>query len=422
MKKNRNRLLALIAFLVFIGSSLRVSAAPLYGGEAVALRGGRASLNAASSDAETPASQGIEGFWKLTEVRGGNSPTAKETVQNYEKAGMLVCIEIRRDGTLLFDNFGRQTEGTWDQDAVVLGSGNLSYTLQDDVLALDNGPGGEMVFERTTEEVIDSLKGYKKGVLDEKVTYSEEEETIMDTDYASVTITGYKADKTGFTVNFRCRNKTDSQLMIDADKAIFNKYEINPVWAIALKPGETVEKQLNIKPVKFESCGITSIDELILRLKTIDSGNYKTLGEETAFVYPTGKKAEDIKVPERIPVEGELIAMDNDDCTFIIQGVDPSASTGYALNYYYENKSDRTLTLLNKNSMVNDQGVSCIMAEELLPGTRIYGSGFFTKTALEKAGLSIEDIKKISATVYVLEKNEKGAANTIAEEDFTYEP
>ena len=396
MKKNRNRLLALIAFLVFIGSSLRVSAAPLYGGEAVALRGGRASLNAASSDAETPASQGIEGFWKLTEVRGGNSPTAKETVQNYEKAGMLVCIEIRGDGTLLFDNFGRQTEGTWDQEAVVIGSGSLPYTLQDDALALDNGPGGEMVFERTTEEVIDSFKGYKKGVLE--------------------------ADKTGFTVNFRCRNKTDSQLMIDADKAIFNKYEINPVWAIALKPGETVEKQLNIKPVKFESCGITSIDELILRLKTIDSGNYKTLGEETAFVYPTGKKAEDIKVPERIPVEGELIAMDNDDCTFIIQGVDPSASTGYALNYYYENKSDRTLTLLNKNSMVNDQGVSCIMAEELLPGTRIYGSGFFTKTALEKAGLTMEDIKKISATVYVLEKNEKGAVNTIAEEDFTYEP
>ena len=422
MKKNRNRLLALIAFLVFIGSSLRGSAAPLCGGEAVALRGGRASLNAASSDAEAPASQGIEGFWKLTEVRGGSSPTAKETVQNYEKAGMLVCIEIRGDGTLLFDNFGRQTEGTWDQEAVVIGSGSLPYTLQDDALALDNGPGGEMVFERTTEEVIDSLKGYKKGVLDEKVTYSEEEETIMDTDYVSVTITGYKADKTGFTVNFRCQNKTDSQLMIDADKAIFNKYEINPVWAIALKPGETVEKQLNIKPVKFESCGITSIDELILRLKTIDSGNYKTLGEETAFVYPTGKKAEDIKVPERIPVEGELIAMDNDDCTFIIQGVDPSASTGYALNYYYENKSDRTLTLLNKNSMVNDQGVSCIMAEELLPGTRIYGSGFFTKTALEKAGLSIEDIKKISATVYVLEKNEKGAVNTIAEEDFTYEP
>ena len=213
-------------------------------------------------------SDSIVGYWKLVEIAGEKNVMSREDLETYEQLGSVMYLKFRENGTVKFSLFGDEMEGWWNAYGITLEDSWLTYKIEGDVLTITNADGGDMICERTTGDEINALLGYQDGVLDESVVYSNKETKIMDTETASVVVVGYKADMTGFTVYFRCENKTRDSIVISEDKCVLNKYIFHPDWAVSLDSRETLDSEMVVSPAELAKAGISSVDEMILRTST----------------------------------------------------------------------------------------------------------------------------------------------------------
>lgn len=376
---------------------------------------------AADGGAAPGGDQGMPGVWKLIEMNDDGDITTKEQLEQMESLGMVMYLDIRSDGTMSARGFGTDSDGTWNEKEINMNGGVISCVLDGDILTLKK-ESSAMKFERTTMEVINDILGYKEGVLDENVSYSKEEEVLLDTDEVLVKIKGYKADVTGFSAVISCENRTDKKIMVSAVKCVVNRYVMPPSWAVSMEAKESRETSLTCSVADLEKCGISVIDELILELRAIDMESYETLSEDVvASVYPTGKKKEDIQPQERIPAEKETVILDNEDILFVIQGSGENSIMGYVLHCYFENRSDKTLTVMWNKTSVNDTDVSSLYATEALPGTRGYDDGYFMAATLEDAGIKTEDVTVVKGTINVYDTSLE-VPDVLYEQEFTFEP
>ena len=277
------------------------------------------------------------GVWKLEEMSGDNT-MSKEDLKEYERLGVAMYLKLRKDGTCKFSLYGDTMEGTWSEYGIVLDNAWFTYILDGDKLVLDNQDGSDMIFTRSSMDEIYKILGYQKGILDEDVHYSTKEKKILDTDTASVVITGYKADMTGFTVSMRCKNKTRNEITIGVDKCVLNKYIFHPEWSETLDRRETLETKMRIIPAEIAKTGISVVDEMILQMHLSNATNGRTIKKGImATVYPTGRKADQVRTPLRKPVENEYRILVNNTCAYIIQGM---ADLGKIRTYRFHVESD----------------------------------------------------------------------------------
>lgn len=388
----------------------------------ICVTGVRAGSVAAAEEGTEKAETGAAGFWKLTEMKSGEETVTREQLASYEKMGAVIYMEFREDGTFLISGVSQEPmSGTWDEKAVMVQGNSIPYTLDKNEIRIEVEEN-HMVFERVDRDTLYGLLGYKEGILDETVKYSEEEQVLLDTEDIQAKITGYEADLTGFAVKVHCENKSGHKVIVSAPICVLNKYSINPNWALALAAGESKDTSIVFSPIELEKCGISSVDELILRLKVVDSENWTTMIENEQFTfYPTGKKAEEIRAEDRKPAEKEQIVLDNDVCTFILQGAAEEPNLGYGISCYVENKSDIPLTFLWSGSSVNGTDAASLYAVELLPGTRGYSKGYFLKATLEEKEIKVEDIREIRATLSIYNR-EGEFPESVASQEFTYTP
>lgn len=363
------------------------------------------------------------GVWKLTEITGKKDVMSREDVRNYEKLGVVMYMKFRDNGTVKFSLFDDVLEGTWDEYGMILDYAWMTYDVDDDKLTVYNQDGGELHFVRSSMDEIYDILGYKKGVLDEDVKYSTDTKKILDTDNAKVKITGYKADMTGFTVYLQCENKTRHEIVIGEDKCVLNKYIVHPNWSVSLDRRETLETEMKISPEDLERSGISSVDELILQMRVANGVNEKVIEKGLlAKVYPTGKKAVQVKAMTRKPVENEYRVYNNKACAYIMQGVDPEHEEGFAVNCYLENRSAGTLNFTWSDVTINGKPVSTDYEEAVLPGTLGYSDVVFPDTALMEQGIyNTNDITTIKGKVKVYDKT-KSKPVLVVEKEFEYTP
>ena len=244
----------------------------------------------------------------------------------------------------------------------------------------------------------------------------------MDTETASVVVVGYKADMTGFTVYFRCENKTRDSIVISEDKCVLNKYIFHPDWAVSLDSRETLDSEMVVSPAELAKAGISSVDEMILQMRITDAITDKIIQRGIkATAYPTGKKAEEVKAPVRTPAENELIVNDDASCAFIIQGIDPEDTRGLAVNCYLENRSGGTLNFVWTDVTINDIAVSTSYEESVFPGALGYSDVIFLNANLEDLGINTGEITTIKGKLKVYDKT-KSTPVVVAEKEFTYTP
>ena len=360
------------------------------------------------------------GVWKLVEMTGEDNLMSKEDVEAYEALGIAMYLKLREDGTAKFSLYGEDMEGTWSEYGIVLEYEWLTYIVDGDQLIVDNQDGGGMVFKRSSMEEIYEILGYREDVLDEKVKYSEKEKTILDTKAVSVVITGYKADMTGFTVKMRCKNKTGNVIMINMDKCVLNKYFFHPDFTATLDPRETQETQMTVPPVDIEKTGVTSVDEMILEMSILNAVTEKALQKGImATVYPTGKKANEVTTPRRVPVENEQMVLLDETCAYILQGTDMDDIRGYTVNCYVENRSDRTLDFVWSDVTIDGKPVNLLYEESVLPGTIGYSDVIFQIDDLQEAEIISGDISTIAGKVMVYDKTQ-AAPQLLLEKEFSY--
>ena len=330
------------------------------------------------------------GVWKLEEMSGDNT-MSKEDLKEYERLGVAMYLKLRKDGTCKFSLYGDTMEGTWSEYGIVLDNAWFTYILDGDKLVLDNQDGSDMIFTRSSMDEIYKILGYQKGILDEDVHYSTKEKKILDTDTASVVITGYKADMTGFTVSMRCKNKTRNEITIGLDKCVLNKYIFHPEWSETLDKRETLETKMRIIPAEIAKTGISVVDEMILQMHLSNATNGRTIKKGImATVYPTGRKADQVRTPLRKPVENEYRILVNNTCAYIIQGIDPEDTRGLAVNCYLENRSKGTLNFVWSDVTIDGRPAKTAYEESVLPGTIGYSDVIFLKSELEGTGINQE--------------------------------
>lgn len=359
------------------------------------------------------------GVWKLEEMSGDNT-MSKEDLKEYERLGVAMYLKLRKDGTCKFSLYGDTMEGTWSEYGIVLDNAWFTYILDGDKLVLDNQDGSDMIFTRSSMDEIYKILGYQKGILDEDVHYSTKEKKILDTDTASVVITGYKADMTGFTVSMRCKNKTRNEITIGLDKCVLNKYIFHPEWSETLDKRETVETKMRIIPAEIAKTGISVVDEMILQMHLSNATNGRTIKKGImATVYPTGRKADQVRTPLRKPVENEYRILVNNTCAYIIQGIDPEDTRGLAVNCYLENRSKGTLNFVWSDVTIDGKPAKTVYEESVLPGTIGYSDVIFLKSELEGTGINISDISTIKGKLRIYDKT-KTTPQLVQEKEFTY--
>lgn len=344
---------------------------------------------------------------------------------------LVMFFDIHSDGTLFIksSNYDEQgclelntlSDGTWDENEIIMNDIRNSYTLDEDILTMERD-GAVWTLERSSMEAVNAAMGYKDGVLDENVSYSVQEEVLVDTDDFLMKIKGYKADAFGFSVIFNLENKTDKQIRVKTYKCLVNRCVVNPDWDFTLEAKENTDHALICSALELEKYGIKEVDELILEPCAVytDYSDFLTEDGKRFTLYPTGKKNVDIQFEDRIPAENETVVIDDENLLFVIQGAEEDFPNGYAVHYYFENRSDKYLWTFFGNTTINDKTISYYFYPSMLPGTRGYIDGCFSLTDLEKAGIKTEDVNIIKGTFYV--EDSEDPDNKLYEQEFSFEP
>ena len=386
--------------------------------------GGGIFIKQAAAAEDTAAADSIEGFWKIVRIEAGEESTTEEQIAQMEEMGMAFFMIITADGSLTVSYYGEEGGGSWDDATISFGENTFTYTLDGDTLSFGQDDI-VMTFGRTTAEELESIVGVlpgasaMDGILDPDVTYSQEEQVILDSENATVTIIGYEPfSPTGFAVHILCENKSDRRLLFSADTMCVNKYMISPMWAADTQGGDMLDQKLVIGPEDLSRCGITSVDEFILGIQVMDPEEYTVVGEGQAAVYPTGKAAGDIPAPVHTPQDGEVMIVDNESCTFSILGIEEDPVMGKTLWCFLNNKTDHPLTYMWDDVTVNGAEVITFFAEKLLPGSACYGYAFFSSSSMEEKGVA--DITDVQAVLSVYDMTE--GIEELVNEAFSYTP
>lgn len=253
--------------------------------------------------------------------------------------------------------------------------------------------------------------------------YDTSDRTIVENDRCAFVVTSYDPDGTfGFTVRARCENRSDRTLMFSWDECSVNGWMIDPFWAEEVTAGNTSNAEIIFDRDELEKCGITSVEELEFELHIYDSNDWEAdpVVSEDYTIYPTGLGPGRIDIPERISKEGEEVIIDNGQCSFIIESVDPEGLMGYTLTCYLENKTDDELMFCWGDVAVNGMMIDPFWAASVDDRKRAYAEIIFLESDLEDN--EIQTVEKIEFRLRVYDSSDWDSDDMIADEVFVYTP
>ena len=139
--------------------------------------------------------------------------------------------------------------------------------------------------------------------------------------------------------------------------------------------------------------------------------------EEAFTIYPTGHSAQTLVLPEHIPVAGQVVVADDEHVRFVIER--GQRASGYTLQVYLENKTDRNLMYAWDQVSVNGFMVDPFWAMSVAAGKKACSEISFLDSDLERNG--IEAVSDIEFTLLVSDYDD-WAADYLLEKTFTYNP
>lgn len=254
------------------------------------------------------------------------------------------------------------------------------------------------------------------------VTQARMEETVL-VDDENVTFTVTRAesnDHMGMQLQVQCVNKTDRALMFSWDMVSVCGFMYDPFWAEEVAAGKIANSTVYLDTYALEKMGITSVDKITFTLKVIDSENWmETLVQEEFTIYPTGKTAETVQLPQREEMPGQAVIADNEDLHFVIEWADAEDASAYTLQVYMENRTDRNLMYSWDKVSINGYMVDPFWAMSVTAGKKACAEVTFYRSDLEESG--IEEVSEIEFTLLVSDYDD-WEADYLLEETYTYQP
>lgn len=101
------------------------------------------------------------------------------------------------------------------------------------------------------------------------------DEILIDNEYVTVTITGYKEDEIwGYTANLYLVNKTDADIMFSVDESSINGYMVEPFYAETVAAGKSTLSSISWSNEDLEENGITDVTQIELNFRAYDANNW----------------------------------------------------------------------------------------------------------------------------------------------------
>ena len=245
-----------------------------------------------------------------------------------------------------------------------------------------------------------------------KIKYSIQDTVLFENEKCKVTAKNPKVSGSGddecLDFDIEVENKTSNEeLNVDSEKEYIyingysttlvkkNQLENKPFaqflsWGVA--PGKTTEFSLEVYFKPLKEYGITSIDEVAFRLyvynRENDDDKSKYYCNEMKYLYPTGLKKEDVKIPERIKAEKEKLIFDNEYAKVVYLNTETLKANEfhkddkYSLNFYIENKMDKPFSC-DLEMLIGKYNVEGSTRCNVEGGMRHYGCIYIDKEEYE---------------------------------------
>ena len=226
---------------------------------------------------------------------------------------------------------------------------------------------------------------------------------------------------TGMQLRIQCENRTDRALLFSWDMVSVCGFMYDPFWAEEVAAGKTANSTVYLDTYELEQMDVTSVDEISFTLRVVDSENWMEapLVEEACTVYPTGRNADTLILPNRAATEDQVVLADNEDLRFVIEWADEEDSSAYTVYVYMENKTDRNLMYAWDLVSVNDVMIDPFWAMSVAAGKKACSEVTFYRSELESNGIA--EVSDIEFTLLVSDYDD-WEADYLLEETYTYQP
>ena len=226
---------------------------------------------------------------------------------------------------------------------------------------------------------------------------------------------------TGMQLRIQCENRTDRALLFSWDMVSVCGFMYDPFWAEEVSAGKTANSTVYLDTYELEQMDVTSVDEISFTLRVVDSENWMEapLVEEACTVYPTGRNADTLILPNRSATEDQVVLADNEDLRFVIEWADEEDSSAYTVYVYMENKTDRNLMYAWDLVSVNDVMIDPFWAMSVAAGKKACSEVTFYRSELESNGIT--EVSDIEFTLLVSDYDD-WEADYLLEETYTYQP
>lgn len=146
-------------------------------------------------------------------------------------------------------------------------------------------------------------------------------------------------------------NSTTSAQIFTVDQVYVNDYAFDPVWAVRVEAGQTLNESIIWSSPEMEARGIMQITRVDLNLRVYAQEDHSREYANVALTsYPSGKSA---YIPQaRNPKTTDVVLMDTADFSVIITGFDPDDRWGAALKMYLLNKTQQAAVFTIENVIV----------------------------------------------------------------------
>lgn len=243
--------------------------------------------------------------------------------------------------------------------------------------------------EDTTEEAVPETTEIPVTV------YETEDTVLLDNEFCTFSVgSASENDLAGMQVQVTCVNKTEESLDFSWNNVSVCGVMYDPLWALTVPAGETVTGMVEIDTYALETMDIHAPDEITFQLSVRSTENWMDApyGEGYFTIYPTGLNADTVIYPVREAVASEVVLVDNEDLTFIVEFVEEQ-DISYVVRCYIVNKTERTLMTSWENVKVNGQALDPFWTALTAPGKSAYAQVQFANSELQDLGIdTVEEI------------------------------
>lgn len=221
------------------------------------------------------------------------------------------------------------------------------------------------------------------------------ETVIVDNNHCTFKVMSITVDDVYYTLKVYIENKTSVTQMFSLSGVTVNDYMVDPFWAVELGAGLNKVDEIFFLRSDLEYNGITDPTkiEFYLSVYDYDSWDAASFVGDVFTVYPLGEEAH-VDDGGYTAQDGDIVLVNNENCTVIVTGFDPENMWGYTMNLYILNKTDKNLTFSMNDVTVNDLMLDPWWSMEVAAGKRSHSPVVWMGT--EMTDYNIGDVTKIS--------------------------